>query len=78
MRCFATRGVGDGLYISCGRGDAEFVVALDIKNDGAVKEVWAAKIGPLTVRVIDVMTFDEDGKFTSMKAYFAPDDMLSA
>jgi hypothetical protein len=28
------------------------------------------------VRVIDVMTFDEDGKFTSMKAYFAPDDML--
>jgi outer membrane protein assembly factor BamB len=41
--------VGDRLYISCGRGDSEYLVALDLKNvsDGAVKEVWAAKIGPL-------------------------------
>ncbi len=36
---------------------------------------FSAKIGPVTVRVIDVMTFDEAGKFTSMKAYFAPDDI---
>ncbi|MBS0366915.1 MAG: nuclear transport factor 2 family protein [Proteobacteria bacterium] len=37
---------------------------------------FSARIGALTVRVIDVMTFDESGRFTSMKAYFAPGDML--
>jgi steroid Delta-isomerase len=37
---------------------------------------FSARIGPLTVRVIDVMTFDEAGKFTSMKAYFGPGDLL--
>lgn len=36
---------------------------------------FSARIGPVTVRVIDVMTFDEAGRFTSMKAYFAPDDI---
>jgi steroid delta-isomerase len=45
-------------------------------HGSAAAMAFSAKIGPLTVRVIDVMTFDEDGKFTSMKAYFAPDDML--
>jgi steroid delta-isomerase len=39
---------------------------------------FSAKIGPVTVRVIDVMTFDEAGKFTSMKAYFGPGDILQA
>jgi steroid Delta-isomerase len=37
---------------------------------------FSAKIGPLTVRVIDIMTFDEAGRFTSMKAYFGPGDIL--
>src|SRR5579862_7752981 len=37
---------------------------------------FSAKIGPITVRVIDVMTFNEAGKFTSMKAYFGPGDIL--
>ena len=37
---------------------------------------FSARIGPVTVRVIDVMTFDEAGKFTSMKAYFGPGDIL--
>jgi steroid delta-isomerase len=27
------------------------------------------------VRVIDVMTFDEAGKFTSMRAFFGPGDI---
>ena len=30
----------------------------------------------MTIRVIDVMTFDEQGKFTSMKAYWGPSDMI--
>ena len=37
---------------------------------------FSARIGPLTVRVIDVMTFDEAGKFTSMRAFFGPGDMI--
>jgi steroid Delta-isomerase len=36
---------------------------------------FSAKIGSLTVRVIDVMTFDEAGKFTSMRAFFGPGDL---
>ena len=41
--------VGDRLYMCGGRGDAEYVFALDLKNvaDKTVKEVWSAKIGPL-------------------------------
>ena len=39
---------------------------------------FTARIGPVTVRVIDVMTFDEAGRFTSMKAYFAPDDITQS
>ena len=30
----------------------------------------------MTIRVIDVMTFDANGKFTSMKAYWGPSDMI--
>ncbi len=37
---------------------------------------FSARIGPVTVRVIDIMTFDAAGKFTSMKAYFGPGDIL--
>ena len=29
----------------------------------------------MVIRVIDVMTFDDKGKFTSMKAYWGPGDM---
>ncbi len=37
---------------------------------------FSARIGPVTVRVIDVMTFDAAGKFTSMRAFFGPGDIL--
>lgn len=30
----------------------------------------------MVIRVIDVMTFDEQGKFTSMRAYWGPSDMV--
>ena len=41
--------VGGRLYMSGGRGDAEYVFALDLKTvaDKTVKEVWSTKIGPL-------------------------------
>lgn len=34
--------------------------------------------GRSIIRVIDVMTFDAEVKFTSMRAYWAPDDMSVA
>jgi steroid Delta-isomerase len=45
-------------------------------HGNAAAMAFSAKIGPITVRVIDIMTFDEAGKFTSMKAYFGPGDIL--
>ncbi len=40
--------VGDRLFISCGRGDSEYLVAFDLKNAaGGPRELWAVKIGPL-------------------------------
>jgi outer membrane protein assembly factor BamB len=41
--------VGDRLYTSGGRGDTEFVMALDLKNfdGGKPRELWAVRIGPL-------------------------------
>jgi steroid delta-isomerase len=34
-----------------------------------------AKVGAMTIRAIDAMTFDEAGKITSLKAYFGPEDI---
>lgn len=34
--------------------------------------------GRSIIRVIDVMTFDNNGKYTSMKAYWGPDDVHPA
>lgn len=38
-------------------------------------QVTLPEQGPCLIRVIDVMTFNEAGKFTSMKAYWGPGDM---
>jgi steroid delta-isomerase len=34
--------------------------------------------GRMVIRVIDVMTFNEDGKFTSMRAFWGPGDMVKS
>lgn len=41
--------VGDRLYTLGGRGENEFLIALDLKSvkDGAIQEAWAAPVGPL-------------------------------
>ena len=40
-----------------------------------VKLNWGGKA--VNIRVIDVMTFNAAGQFTSMKAYWGPEDMQS-
>jgi len=37
--------VGDRLYVSCARGDSEFLIALDLKDPKGPKELWATRIG---------------------------------
>jgi len=44
-------------------------------HGNAAAMAFTARIGPVRVHVIDIMTFDEAGKFTSMKAYFGPGDI---
>lgn len=41
--------VGDRLFTIGGRGEDEYLIALDLKTvtDGAVTEAWATKVGPL-------------------------------
>ncbi|QOV89662.1 PQQ-binding-like beta-propeller repeat protein [Humisphaera borealis] len=39
--------IGDRLYVSCGRGDSEYLVALDLKAAGSPRELWATRIGPI-------------------------------
>jgi outer membrane protein assembly factor BamB len=41
--------VGDRLYTLGGRGESEFLIALDLSAvaDGSVKEAWATRVGPL-------------------------------
>ena len=41
--------VGDRLYTLGGRGESEFLIALDLSAvaDGGVKEAWATRVGPL-------------------------------
>ena len=38
---------------------------------------FEAKVGPLTIRIVDVMTFNDDGKFSAMVAYWGPFNMQS-
>jgi len=47
-------------------------------HGNAAAMAFSARIGPLTVRVIDVITFNEAGKFTSMRAFFGPSDFVQS
>ena len=57
---------------------AKLALAAPIRGSHANSAAMAftAKAGPMTVHVIDVMTFDDKGKFATMKAYWGPEDMV--
>jgi steroid delta-isomerase len=40
--------------------------------------VWKLSIHGMTIDIISVMTFDDDGKIASMKAYWGPENVTSA
>jgi steroid delta-isomerase len=65
-------------YTDAMKNGAKLSLAAPIRGShgNAAAMAFEAKIGTLTVRIIDVMTFDEAGKFTSMKAFFGPSDFI--
>jgi steroid delta-isomerase len=65
-------------YVDAMKNGAKLVLSAPIRGSHSTAAAMAfeARIGALTVRIIDVMTFDEAGKFTSMKAFFGPSDFI--
>ena len=38
---------------------------------------WRLIIGGMTIEIISVMTFDDEGQIASMKAYFTPENITN-
>jgi steroid delta-isomerase len=53
----------------------EVVTLRVLANEAAY--FWRLIIGGMTIEIISVMTFDDDGKIASMKAYWGPDNVSS-
>ena len=51
----------------------EIVTLRALGNEAAF--FWRLMIGGMTIEIISVMTFDDDGKIASMKAYWGPDNI---
>jgi steroid delta-isomerase len=51
----------------------EIVTLRALGNEAAY--FWRLMIGGMTIEIISVMTFDEDCKIASMKAYWGPDNI---
>ena len=65
-------------YADALKNGAKLSLAAPIRGShgNAAAMAFEAKLPGLTVRIIDVMTFDDAGKVTSMKAYFGPGDFI--
>jgi steroid Delta-isomerase len=55
---------------------AELVTLRALGNEAAF--FWRLMIGAMTIEIISTMTFADDGKITSMKAYWGPDNITTA
>jgi steroid delta-isomerase len=64
-----------GFYKAVEGADAktEMVSLRALGNEAAF--FWRLMIGGMTIEIISVMTFDDDGKIASMKAYWGPDNI---
>jgi len=52
---------------------AEVLTLRVLGNEAAY--FWRLMIGGMTIEIISVMTFDDEGKIASMKAYWGPDNI---
>ena len=55
------------------KSKTEVVTLRALGNEAAF--FWRLIIGGMTIEIISVMTFDQDGKIASMKAYWGPDNI---
>jgi steroid delta-isomerase len=53
--------------------ETEVVTLRALGNEAAF--YWYLTIGGMRIEIISVMTFDDEGKITSMKAYWGPDNV---
>src|SRR5271168_4506227 len=65
-------------YVDAMKNGAKLSLSAPIRgsHSNAAAMAFEARLPGLTVRIIDVMTFDDAGKVTSMKAYFGPGDFI--
>jgi steroid delta-isomerase len=54
----------------------EMVTLRALGNEAAY--LWRLTIGGMTIEIISVMTFNDDGKIASMKAYWGPDNITTS
>ena len=54
----------------------EVVTLRALGNEAAF--FWRLMIGGMTIEIISVMTFDDEGKIASMKAYWGPDNITQS
>lgn len=54
----------------------ELVAPIRGSQGNSAAMAFNVKIPTATIRVIDVMTFDEAGKISSMRAFWGPDDYI--
>jgi steroid Delta-isomerase len=64
-----------GFYsnVASGNNETELITLRALGNEAAF--FWRLTIGGMTIEIISVMTFDDEGKIASMKAYWGPDDI---
>jgi steroid delta-isomerase len=64
-----------GFYTAVEGADSktEVVTLRALGNEAAF--FWRLMIGGMTIEIISVMTFDDEGKIASMKAYWGPDNI---
>jgi steroid delta-isomerase len=65
-------------YTDAMKNGAKLSLAAPIRGSyaNAAAMAFDVAIPNMTVRVIDVMTFDDSGKIATMQAYFGPEDFI--
>ena len=71
------RGAIRGFYkaVEGANAETEVVTLRALGNEAAF--FWRLIIGGMTIEIISVMTFDDEGQIASMKAYWGPDNTTS-
>ncbi|GAC1398333.1 MAG: nuclear transport factor 2 family protein [Mycobacterium sp.] len=64
-----------GFYTAVENANAQTEVVTLRALGNEVAWLWALTIATMRIEIISVMTFDEEGKIASMKAYWGPENI---